>query len=87
MQNSVINTLSLLEAIHKRRSQPGGRGFFRCGHLHFLAQKTLDFLKFMVFPHIQEGGGLSQCGYFADKKAHFFVIMCRRLLWMAPYAI
>jgi len=31
-----------------------GRGdFFRCGRPHFLEQKTLDVLKFMVCPHGQ----------------------------------
>jgi len=44
-----------------------GRGFFRCGCPHFLVQKNSDFSKFLVCPHGQEGGGLSQCGYFVNK--------------------
>jgi len=39
-----------------------GEGFFRCGRPHFLAQKTLDFLKFIVCPHGQGGGRSGQCG-------------------------
>jgi len=35
----------------------GGKGFFRCGRPHFLAQKTSDFLKFMVCPRGKGGGG------------------------------
>jgi len=52
----------LLGVVHKRRPQSGKRGFvkcghvvdkgeegfFRCGRLHFLAQKTSDFSKFVV---------------------------------------
>jgi len=30
--------------------------------------KTLDFSKFMVWPHRQGGGWLSQCGHFVDKE-------------------
>jgi len=30
--------------------------------------KTSDFSKFMVCPHGQGGGGLSQCGHFSDKE-------------------
>jgi len=40
-------------------------GFFTCGRLHFLEQKTLDFSKILVYPHGQ--GGLSPCGHFTDK--------------------
>jgi len=35
-------------------------------------------------PH-RQGGGLSQCGHFADKRgSQFFAILCGRLLWTAP---
>jgi len=34
--------------------------------------KTLDFSKFMVCPHGHGGGGLSQCGHFADKDGSIF---------------
>jgi len=33
----------------------GQGGFLRCGCLHSLVQKTLDFFKFMVRPHGQGG--------------------------------
>jgi len=59
------NISFLIGAVHKRRPQSGGiclvrtfcgqgGGFFRCGRLHFLVQKTSDFSKFMVCPHGQE---------------------------------
>jgi len=50
-----------LGAVHKERS------YFRCRCPHFLVQKTLEFSKFMVCGHGQEGRGLSHCGHFADK--------------------
>jgi len=39
--------------------------FFRCGRLHFLVQKTLDFWKLIVSLHGQ--GGSSVCGHFSEK--------------------
>jgi len=33
--------------------------FFRCGRSYFLAQKSSDFLKFMVCPHGQRGKGIN----------------------------
>jgi len=38
----------------------------------------------MVCPQRQ---GVSQCGHFADNGGggQFFVILCERLLWTAPY--
>jgi len=33
-----------------------GRGFFRCGRLHFLVQKTSDFSKFMICTDIRTRG-------------------------------
>jgi len=42
-------------------------GFFKCGRPHFSAQKTSNFLKFMVCTH-DKGEGLSQCGHFSDKR-------------------
>jgi len=35
--------------------------------------------------HGQRGGGLIQCGHFADKGGQFFAILCGRLLCTAPY--
>jgi len=49
---------SLLWAAHKGRPQSGERGFLRCGHPHFLVQKTPE----------QGGRGLSQVGHFSDKE-------------------
>jgi len=76
-------------SIKKVRSQGGlssadilqtrWRGFFKCGRLHFLAQKTSEFSIFLVCPHGQ--GGLSQCG---QGGGEFFAILCGRLLWTAP---
>jgi len=43
------------------------RGLFRCGRSRFLEQKILDFPKFIVCPHRQEGRGVSQCRHFVDK--------------------
>jgi len=55
--------------------QTKGEGFFR-----------MDFSKFMVCPHGQGGRGLSQCGHFETRgEGQFFVILCGRLLWTAPY--
>jgi len=55
-------------------------GFFTCGRLHFLEQKTSDFLKFMVCQHGQGGReGLSQC-----RQGGKGSILCGHLLWMTP---
>jgi len=54
-----------------------GRVFFKCGRPHFLAQKTSDFLKFMMCLHGQggfellltfceQGGGVSFTRFCAD---------------------
>jgi len=84
--------VKLLVKIKDVRSQRGGgfvqcghfankgeEGFFRCGHLPFLAKKTSDFSKFMV---CQQGRRLSQCGHFSNKDGmgQFFAILCGRLL-------
>jgi len=64
--------------------QEGG-GFFICGRPHFLAQKILDFLKFMVCPHGQGGRGeLSRADIFRTRGegVNFFAILYGRLLWM-----
>jgi len=44
-----------------------------------LVQKTSNFFKLMVCPYGQEEG-LSQGG-------QFFAILCRRLLWTAPFPL
>jgi len=83
----------------KRRPQSGGggssadilrtrgRGSSDLDILHFLAQKTSDFPKFMVCPYGQGGKGLNQCGHFTDKEGggEFFPILCGRLLWTVRY--
>jgi len=95
--NQFCSKKYLLGAVHKRRPQLGeegglssadilrtrGRWFFRCGRPHFLAQKTSNFLKFMVYLHGQ--GGFSHCGHFSDKEegGQFFAILCGPLLWTA----
>jgi len=43
----------------------------------FGAKKTLDFSKFMVCPHGQEGRGLRQC----EQGGQFFSILCGRFFW------
>jgi len=47
-----------LRAVHKERP-------------HFLMQKTSDFSKFGCVRTDKGGGGLSQCGHFADKGVNF----------------
>jgi len=44
-----------------------GKGFFRCGHPHFLVQKTSGFRNLWCVRTVKERGGLSQCRHFADK--------------------
>jgi len=44
--------------------------FFRCGHLHFLEQKTSDF-KFVVCPHGQREKGVEPVRTYADKRVNF----------------
>jgi len=83
-----------LEAVYKRRPQSGGRRFVQFGHFadkgegglqmhspQFLAQKTSDFLKFMVCPHGQGGRRVEPvktfCGQGEKGVGH--------LLWTAPY--
>jgi len=48
-------------------------------------QKTLDFSKFMVYPHGKGERGLSQCRHFVNKwQDLFFAILCGRLLCTVP---
>jgi len=37
----------------------------------FWCIKKLEFFKFIVCPQGQGGGGLSQCGHFANKEVNF----------------
>jgi len=85
----VINSL---RTVHKVHPHSGGgeqyghfadKGrFISCGRSHFLMQKTLDFLQFMVCLHGQGVRGLSQCGQ--GERGQFFAILCRRPLWTVP---
>jgi len=97
-----IIALIVLGAVHKRRSQSGEKGVVvQCRHFAdkeegvlqmrtsaLFGAKNLDFSKFLLCSHEQEGRGLSQCGYFADKEGggQFFAILCGRLFWTAPYS-
>jgi len=63
-----------------------GRGFFRCGRLHFLAQKFSDFFKFMMC-RTDKGEGVEHVRtFFSEKRrGQFSAILCGRLLLTAPY--
>jgi len=66
-----------------------GGGVFRSGRPHFLAQKSSDFLKFMVCPRGQGGLSLEPVRTFCGQagEGQFFAILCGRLFWTAPNEI
>jgi len=82
-------------AVHKRHPQPGWRGsvqcgqgrkgFFRCGRLHILVQKTSRFFKLMVCPHRQRRRGVEPERTFFGEGGNYFAILCGCLLWKAPF--
>jgi len=56
---------------------------------HFLVQKHFGLSKFMVCPHGQGRKGIEAVRTFFGhgKGSQIFAILCRRLLWTAPYYI
>jgi len=56
----------------------------------FWCKKTLDFSKFMVYPHGQDGRGVEPVRTFCGQGregGQFFAFLCGRPLWTAPYLI
>jgi len=47
--------------------------------------KFFGFSEIYVVSAQTKGEGLSQCGHVTDKGESIFVILCRSLLWAAPY--
>jgi len=52
------------------------RGLFRCARPHFLAQKKLDFSKFMVCPHGQGVEPVRTSFMDGPLWCIFFVMLC-----------
>jgi len=84
------NSCFSLGVVHKRRQQSWGRGLSALDSpltpdfgssdadvRTVWCKKLRIFRKFMVCPHGQGGGRLSQCGHFANKEeGQFFAILC-----------
>jgi len=76
MVNPALGKL-YIRPVHKRRPQSAGRsrivqggqfsekGVFKCGHPHFLVEKTLNFLKFMG---VRTDKGVETVRSFAEKE-------------------
>jgi len=58
----------------------------RCRHLHFLAQKALDFSKFMVCPH-REGGYSSANIFYTRGKGLNFLLFGRMSFMDGPLCL
>jgi len=66
-----------------------GQWLFKYGRPHFLLQKpTLNFSKFIVCSHLTWMGGgkrdWASAHIFWTRGGQFFIILCRRPLWMVP---
>jgi len=50
----------------------------------FCRKKIRIFCNLWCVHTDKRGGGIKQCGHFANRGSQFFAILCGRLLWTAP---
>jgi len=90
-----VLVIKTLEAVHRRRPQTGGvvqwgqfsdKGVFRCKHPHFSHFGVNIFRNLWCVCLDKEGGGLSLCGQFVEKREGGQFFEERHLLLMVPYS-